>query len=57
MSKNFDDNYDEIISLKKNDLLVDDILIENLSKKYIMSDKSLEEKKTFLKFTLDFFFG
>ena len=55
MSKNFDDNYDEIISLKKDDFCVDDILIEKLSKKYIMSDESLEDKKTFLKLKKEYY--
>ena len=55
MSKSFNDDYNKIIFLKKNGLFVDDILIEELSKKYIMSDESLEEKKNFLKLKKEYY--
>ena len=55
MSKNFDDDYDKIIFSKKENVFVDDILIERLSKKYIMSDDSIEEKKNFLKLKKEYY--
>lgn len=55
MSKKFDDDYDKIIFSKKENVFVDDILIERLSKKYIMSDDSIEEKKNFLKLKKEYY--
>lgn len=55
MYKSFDDNYDKIMSLSSNGLFVDDMLIEKLSKKYIMSDESLEEKKSFLRLKKEYY--
>lgn len=55
MSKNFDDDYDRIIFSEKENEFVDDILIEKLSKKYILSDDSIEEKKNFLKLKKEYY--
>lgn len=55
MYNKFDSNYDSLISFKTNGVSFDNVMIEKLSQKYIMSDVNLDDKKSFLKLKKEYY--